>query len=61
MIQTALVDDKGQLQYAGNGGDDLSGLRTRLSAPLKTSRAKPGLSGKVQNTRINQVRARHGT
>lgn len=35
-----LVDDKGQLQYAGNGGDDLSGLRTRLSALLKTSRAK---------------------
>lgn len=35
-----LVDDKGQLQYAGNGGEELSGLRASLSALLKTSRAK---------------------
>jgi thiol-disulfide isomerase/thioredoxin len=30
-----LVDDKGELQYAGNGGKDLSELRVRLRALLK--------------------------
>jgi len=35
-----LVDESGQLQYAGGGGRNLSELRTKLDALLRSNRAK---------------------